>query len=116
MDVSIVIPTRNRSVLLSKALRSALRQERVEFEIIVVDEASTDDTPALLASIQDPRVRVLRHETARGLSGARNSGAEHARGEWLGFLDDDDLWAPDKLNRQLSAGRAAGRDFNAGRS
>jgi glycosyltransferase involved in cell wall biosynthesis len=111
MDVSIVIPTRNRSTFLSRTLRSALRQECVEFEIIVVDEASTDDTPALLASIQDPRVRVLRHETARGLSAARNSGAEQASGEWLGFLDDDDLWAPDRLNRQLSAGRTAGRDW-----
>jgi glycosyltransferase involved in cell wall biosynthesis len=112
MDVSIVIPTRNRSELLSRTLRSALRQERVEFEIIVVDEASTDDTPVLLASLQDPRVRVLRHETARGLSGARNHGAEQARGEWLGFLDDDDLWAPDKLNRQVSAARAARRDWS----
>lgn len=111
IDVSIVIPTHNRSDLLSKTLRSALRQEGVEFEIIVVDEASTDETPALLTSVHDRRLRVLRHDQARGLSAARNSGAAHARGEWLAFLDDDDLWAPDKLYRQVSIGQTSGRDW-----
>jgi len=111
MDVSVVIPTRNRSALLSRTLRSALRQERVDFEVIVVDEASNDDTPALLSALGDHRVRVLRHEFPRGLSAARNHGAEHARAEWLAFLDDDDLWAPDKLFRQVSAASEAGRDW-----
>jgi cellulose synthase/poly-beta-1,6-N-acetylglucosamine synthase-like glycosyltransferase len=111
MDVSVVIPTRNRSALLSRTLRSALRQERVVFEVIVVDEASSDDTPALLSGLDDRRVRVLRHEIPRGLSAARNHGAEHARAEWLAFLDDDDLWAPDKLYRQVSAARETGRDW-----
>ena len=111
MDVSVVIPTHNRSALLSRTLRSALRQERVDFEVIVVDEASSDDTPALLSALDDHRVRVLRHEIPRGLSAARNHGAEHARAEWLAFLDDDDLWAPDKLFRQVSAARETGRDW-----
>jgi glycosyltransferase involved in cell wall biosynthesis len=111
MDVSVVIPTRNRSALLSRTLRSALRQERVDFEVIVVDEASNDDTPALLSALDDHRVRVVRHEIPLGLSSARNHGAEHARAEWLAFLDDDDLWAPDKLFRQVSAARKAGRDW-----
>jgi glycosyltransferase involved in cell wall biosynthesis len=111
MDVSVVIPTHNRSALLSTTLRSALRQERVDFEVIVVDEASNDDTPALLSALDDHRVRVLRHEIPRGLSAARNHGAEHACAEWLAFLDDDDLWAPDKLFRQVSAARDAGRDW-----
>jgi len=111
MDVSIVVPTRNRSALLSRTLRSALRQERVDFEVIVVDEASNDETPALLAGLDDHRVRVLRHDIPRGLSAARNHGAEHAHAEWLAFLDDDDLWAPDRLFRQLSAARESGRDW-----
>ena len=111
MDVSVVIPTHNRSALLSRTLRSALRQERVDFEVIVVDEASNDDTPALLSALGDHRVRVIRHEIPRGLSAARNHGAEYARAEWLAFLDDDDLWAPDKLFRQVSAAREAGRDW-----
>jgi len=111
VDVSVVIPTHNRSALLSRTLRSALRQERVDFEVIVVDEASNDDTPALLSALGDHRVRVIRHEIPRGLSAARNHGAEYARAEWLAFLDDDDLWAPDKLFRQVSAAREAGRDW-----
>jgi glycosyltransferase involved in cell wall biosynthesis len=111
MDVSVIVPTRNRSALLATTLRSALRQQHVHFEVIVVDEASTDDTPALLTSLGDARVRVVRHDTPRGLSAARNHGAEEARGEWLAFLDDDDLWAPDKLVRQLDAAQRAARDW-----
>ena len=111
MDVSVVIPTRNRSALLTKTLRSALRQQDVAHEVIVVDEASTDDTLALLAGVADGRVRVIHHAVPWGLSGARNHGADEARGEWLAFLDDDDLWAPDKLIQQLRAAREARRDW-----
>ena len=78
MDVSIVVPTRNRSALLSRTLRSALSQERVDFEVIVVDEASNDETPALLAGLDDHRVRVLRHDIPRGLSAARYGAASPA--------------------------------------
>jgi hypothetical protein len=111
MDVSVVVPTRNRSALLSMTLRSVLRQQDVDIEVIVVDEASTDDTPAVLAALGDARVRVIHHETPRGVSSARNRGAAHACGEWLAFLDDDDLWAPDKLTQQLHAAQAVGRDW-----
>jgi len=111
MEVSVVVPTRNRSALLAMTLRSVLRQQDVDLEVIVVDEASTDNTPALLTTLGDGRVRVIRHDTPRGLSAARNHGAAEARGEWLGFLDDDDLWAPDKLVRQLAAAQRAGRDW-----
>lgn len=107
----MIVPTRNRSRLLTATLRSVLRQQHVEFEVIVVDEASTDDTPALLAALEDARVRVIRHESPQGLSAARNHGAAEARGEWLSFIDDDDLWAPDKLARQLDAAQQAGRDW-----
>jgi glycosyltransferase involved in cell wall biosynthesis len=111
MDVSVVVPTRNRSALLSLALRSALYQQDLDFEVIVVDEASSDDTPAVVAALGDARVRYIRHETPRGVSSARNHGATEAQGEWLAFLDDDDLWAPDKLTRQLQAARTAGREW-----
>jgi glycosyltransferase involved in cell wall biosynthesis len=111
MDVSVVIPTRNRSGLLAMTLRSVLRQQDVELEVIVVDEASTDNTPAMLAALDDARVRVLHHDAPQGLSAARNHGAAEARGEWLAFLDDDDLWAPDKLARQLHAAAKSGRDW-----
>ncbi len=92
-------------------LRSVLRQRDVALEVIVVDEASTDDTPALLAAISDPRLFVIRHDTPRGLPSARNHGADQAQGEWLAFVDDDDLWAPDKVARQLQAAREVDRDW-----
>jgi glycosyltransferase involved in cell wall biosynthesis len=107
-DVSVVIPTRNRSGLLAVTLRSALAQRGIGFEVIVVDEASSDDTQAVIGSFNDPRIRVIRHDTPQGVSVARNRGIDEARGAWLAFLDDDDLWAPDKLARQLSTARACG--------
>jgi len=113
MDVSVIVPTRNRSRLLTATLGSLLRQRGVDLEVIVVDEASTDDTPAILAAAAggDPRVRIIRHDTPLGVSAARNRGAAEASGEWVGFLDDDDLWAPDKLVRQLHASKTAGCDW-----
>jgi len=75
--------------------------------VIVVDEASTDQTPTLLRAVNDPRVTIIRHDEARGLPEARNHGADLSRGDWLAFLDDDDLWAPDKLVRQLEAAECA---------
>ena len=111
MDVSVIVPTRNRRTLLAMTLRSVLRQRDVGFEVIVVDEGSTDDTAEFLAALDDPRVRVIRHDDALGLSAARNRGAAEARGDWLAFIDDDDLWAPDKLARQLRAAEDAGCDW-----
>ena len=111
VDVSVIIPTRNRRELLSKTLHSARRQRDVACEIIVVDEASTDATPALLAALAGPSFKVIRHDVPLGLPSARNHGAAHAAGEWLAFLDDDDLWAPDKLVAQLRAAEQAGRDW-----
>jgi glycosyltransferase involved in cell wall biosynthesis len=111
MDTSVIVPTRNRSALLAMTLRSVLRQEDVDFEVIVVDEASTDGTAAFLSTVDDARVRVIRHDQPRGLSAARNHGAAEARGEWLAFVDDDDLWAPDKLVRQLEAAQKANSDW-----
>jgi glycosyltransferase involved in cell wall biosynthesis len=109
--ISVVVPTHNRSDLLSVTLRSVLRQRDVDLEVIVVDEASTDDTTAMLGRLADSRVRTIRHETPRGVSTARNRGAREARGEWVAFIDDDDLWAPDKLARQVHAAQETGRDW-----
>lgn len=101
-EVSVVIPTRDRWSLLSRtALPAALGQEDVAFEVIVVDDASSDGTAAELARLGDPRVRVVRRETSRGVSVARNTGIAAARGEWIAFLDDDDVWSPRKLRAQL---------------
>jgi glycosyltransferase involved in cell wall biosynthesis len=102
-QVSVVIPTHNRQRLLAMTLRSVLWQRGVDLEAIVVDDGSTDDTADVVRSVADSRVRLLSHGSPRGVSSARNRGIEDARGEWIAFLDDDDLWAPDKLATQVRA-------------
>jgi glycosyltransferase involved in cell wall biosynthesis len=106
--VSVVLPSRNRWPFLRQALASALAQEGVDLEVVVVDDGSTDETPARLAEVADTRLRVLRHDVASGVARARNDGIEAARGEYVAFLDDDDLWAPAKTREQLAALEAAG--------
>ncbi len=102
-DISVVIPTRDRWRLLRSALQSALAQSSVSVEVVVVDDGSQDETPERLVQFDDPRVRVFRHEASRGVAAARNVGIQHARASWIAFLDDDDLWSPEKLERQLRA-------------
>lgn len=112
LEVTVVIPTRNRWRLLSTAaLPAALEQRDVAHEVIVVDEGSTDGTARELERLDDPRIRVVRHERPQGVARARNAGIELARGAWVAFLDDDDVWAPEKLRRQLDAAGAVGADF-----
>lgn len=101
--VSVVIPSRNRLQRLTVALRTALGQVGVDHEILVVDDGSTDGTSDYIQSLGEPRVRVFRHAVSAGVAAARNTGIEHAQGEWIAFLDDDDLWSPDKLRMQLSS-------------
>ena len=109
--VSVVVPTHNRSGLLALTLRSVLWQRGVDLEVLVVDDGSTDDTAEVVAALGDPRVRLLRHATPQGVSAARNRGVAAAAGRWLAFCDDDDLWAPDKLARQLAAAQETGRSW-----
>lgn len=111
MNVSVVIPTYNRSSWLTGTLRSVLWQSDVGLEVIVVDDGSTDDTADVVARIRDPRVRLIHHDAPRGVSASRNHGAAEAKGEWVAFIDDDDLWAPEKLARQLEAARTTGRTW-----
>jgi glycosyltransferase involved in cell wall biosynthesis len=102
-EVTVVIPTRNRWKILSEhALATALAQEDVDFEVVVVDDASTERRPTL-PGLADPRVSIIRHEHHMGQARARNEGIATARGEWIAFLDDDDLWSPRKLRAQLDA-------------
>jgi glycosyltransferase involved in cell wall biosynthesis len=80
----------------------------VDLEVVVVDDGSTDDTADMLRQLGDPRVHLVRHATPVGVSASRNAGVAAARGEWVAFLDDDDLWAPEKLTLQLQTAKAAG--------
>jgi hypothetical protein len=105
IDVSVVIPTHDRRDLLGRTLRTVLWQQGVELEVIVIDDGSIDGTEDAIARLGDPRIRYVRNETALGVASARNRGVAEARGEWIAFVDDDDLWSPDKLSEQLTASR-----------
>ncbi|HZB00699.1 MAG TPA: glycosyltransferase [Actinomycetota bacterium] len=107
VTVSVVIPTRDRRELLVKALRSVLAQRSIDLQVVVVDDGSSDGSEDAVIASGDARVRVLRHDVPRGVAVARNAGARAATGSWLAFLDDDDLWAPDKLARQVQAATEA---------
>jgi glycosyltransferase involved in cell wall biosynthesis len=99
--LSVVIPTRNRAHLVCEAIESALVQRRGQVEVIVVDDYSTDDTADLLRRTYGSRIRLLSLPERRGAGAARNAGVRLATGELLGFLDDDDLWLPGKLDAEL---------------
>jgi glycosyltransferase involved in cell wall biosynthesis len=105
--VSVILPTFNRAHLLDRAARSVLAQTWSDFELVIVDDASSDDTPAVVAALADPRVVSIRLESNRGAAAARNAGIAVARGELLAFLDSDDEWKAEKLERQVAALDAA---------
>ena len=101
--VSVVVPAYNQCEYLREALASALAQTMSDLEVIVVDDGSTDRTPEVCAAIGDPRLRYVRqaNDATMGI-GARNQAMLLARGEWIAPLDQDDRWAPEKLERQLA--------------
>jgi glycosyltransferase involved in cell wall biosynthesis len=103
MKVAAVIPVRNRPAQLSQALRSVQLQSHPVTEIIVVDDASTDETAtlALTLAAEDRRIRLLRHSKRRGGSASRNTGWNASDADWIAFLDSDDEWLPEKLERQV---------------
>jgi glycosyltransferase involved in cell wall biosynthesis len=108
-EVTVVVPTRNRSSLLRQTLHSITAQQGVDTGIVVVDDASTDDTAEVVGRM--PGVRLVRHDEPTEQRIARNHGAEVATTPWLAFCDDDDLWAPTKLRTQLAALRRTGADW-----
>lgn len=99
--VSVVIPTYNRAHLVGRAIQSVLNQTYQDFEIIVVDDGSTDNTEEVVKSFNDPRIRYIRHDQNRGGSAARNTGIKMARGEYIAFQDSDDEWLPIHLDRKI---------------
>jgi glycosyltransferase involved in cell wall biosynthesis len=99
--VSVVIPTYNRSQALRPTIESVLAQAYADWELLLVDDGSTDDTPEVARSYRDPRIRSVRQEN-RGHAAARNRGLELARGEYLAYLDHDDRWPQEKLQFQVA--------------
>ncbi|MFB6184588.1 MAG: glycosyltransferase family 2 protein [Haloarculaceae archaeon] len=105
--VSVVVPTYDRPEQLPGAIESALAQTLADVEVVVVDDGSPEPYAADVVADYPDAVRCLRHERNRGLSAARNTGIEHAEGDFVAFLDDDDRWHPTKLDRQVAALEAA---------
>jgi glycosyltransferase involved in cell wall biosynthesis len=99
--VSVVIPAYNCARTIRQTLESALTQEDAELEVIVVDDGSSDATVEIVEAIPDPRVRLVRQSNA-GPAAARNTGTLQAHGDWVAYLDADDLWLPHKLRTQLT--------------
>ena len=98
--VSVIIPTFNRGYCLEESIRSVLEQSFIDFELVVVDDGSTDNTSELVRRF--PAVKLIRlEEKNRGVSFARNRGVVEAQGDWVGFLDSDDLWEQRKLATQV---------------
>lgn len=100
--ISVVIPAYNAMTYLPETLENLLQQTWQDFEVIVVNDGSSDDTPQWVAEVRDPRVKLVSQEN-QGLAGARNTGIAHAQGEYIAFLDADDLWEKTKLEKQLQS-------------
>lgn len=100
--ISVVIPVYNGEKTIRDTIESVLNQTFLDLELIVINDGSQDSTLDIVASIQDPRLEVFSYPNA-GLSASRNRGIDHASGEFISFLDADDLWTPDKLEAQLKA-------------
>lgn len=107
MPVSVVMPAYNAERTISEAIESVLQQTYQDFELIVVDDASTDRTLQIAVDYgkKNSKIRVLENMSNFGVAVTRNHGIEKARGKYIALLDSDDLWEPDKLERQLALGK-----------
>ena len=99
--VSVIMPVYNVEAFVAEAIRSVLRQTFPDFELIIVNDCATDNSLAICQGFHDWRVRIVNHDVNRGLAAARNTGINHARGDFLAFLDSDDIWQSDKLMRHV---------------
>jgi glycosyltransferase involved in cell wall biosynthesis len=98
--VSVIIPVYNSEKFIVQTLESVLSQTFRDFELLIIDDESTDTSIALCERYHDPRLKVI-HQKNRGLAGARNTGIRHAQGDYLAFVDSDDLWLPEKIEKHV---------------
>ena len=99
--VSVIIPTYNRPELLEKAIFSVLSQTFQDFELLIVDDASTENCRDIVNGFKDDRIKYIRNEHNKGIAAVRNIGVKNSSGEYIAFLDDDDEWLPHKLEKQV---------------
>lgn len=100
--ISVIIPTFNCQKFVKETIFSVVNQTYKNIEIIVIDDCSSDDTVKNVLSIEEPRIKLISNETNKGAAYCRNKGIANATGEYIAFLDGDDLWSPDKLSSQIS--------------
>lgn len=101
-EVSIIIPTYNSEEYIAQALKSIFDQSYHEWEIIVIDDASTDSTVEIARSFQEPKLKIIQNNRNQGVSYGRNRGIKEARGKWIALLDSDDWYAPQRLEKMLA--------------
>lgn len=99
--VSVIMPSYNTGTYIVDSIQSVLNQTYTNWELIIVDDCSTDNTDDIVASIKDDRIRYFKNEYNSGAAVSRNKALREARGRWIAFLDSDDLWYPEKLERQI---------------
>ena len=96
-EISIIIPTKDRPILLKRAINSILKQNYQNWELLIINDSSTK----MSINIEDPRIKIVSNNNKPGANGARNTGINLATGKYIAFLDDDDIWGQDKLLKQL---------------
>jgi glycosyltransferase involved in cell wall biosynthesis len=109
--VSVVIPSYDRAHTLPRAIKSVRAQTYKDWELIVVDDGSNDETERTMKGNDDPRIRYLRHDRNFGAARARNTGIDNASGTYVAFLDSDDEWLPNKLTKDVSTFELRGKDI-----
>lgn len=99
--VSVIMPSYNTGKFIAETIQSVLAQTYTNWELIIVDDCSTDNTDAVVATFSDGRIRYLKNEKNSGAAVSRNHALREAKGRWIAFLDSDDLWTPEKLEKQI---------------
>ena len=110
--VSIIMPSYNTALYIRETIQSVLDQTNQNWELIIVDDCSTDNTDEIVDSIKDERIRYLKNEKNSGAAVSRNRALREAKGRWIAFLDSDDLWMPEKLEKQISFMEKNGYSFS----
>lgn len=110
--VSIILPSYNTAPYIRETIQSVLDQTYQKWELIIVDDCSTDSTDEVVASIKDDRIKYFHNEKNSGAAVSRNRALREAKGRWIAFLDSDDLWMPEKLEKQISFMEKNGYSFS----
>lgn len=101
--VSVIIPTYNRAHLIKRSIKSVLDQTYQNFEVIVVDDGSTDSTKEIVESFNESRIKYIKHKQNKGTAAARNTGIKYSKSDFIAFQDSDDEWLPEKLEKEMKA-------------